>query len=93
MAALKKLGEDINQTFKFIRQYKLDFEKSNMFKFVLEEDMKRNYPIKQAINDIIRVYLHSNGTVTMSYVVKDEINPTKGGMSKFMMIVSIFHRD
>ena len=36
---LAKLKEDINQTFKFILIYKLDFNKSHIYKYVLEHDM------------------------------------------------------
>ena len=54
--------------------------------------MKKEEPINQPINEIIKVNLHNNGSVTMSYVFKDKHNASEG-KEMFKIIVDIFNSD
>ena len=43
---LEKLKEETKQSFTFKLQYKLDFAESNIYKYVLEQEMANNHPIE-----------------------------------------------
>jgi len=51
--------------------------------------MNTDYPLKHAVNNMVRVNLNKDGVAIMSYIVKDDVGADEG-MKKFMMIVSIF---
>ena len=61
--------------------------KSNIYKYVLQQEMVSARPVEQMINDILNVTLLDNGDVIMSYIAKEnEFEHT----SKFTIIATIF---
>ena len=61
--------------------------KSNIYKYVLEQDMVRDQPLEHMINDIVGARLLDNGDVIMSYIANES---ERESTAQFTIIATIF---